>query len=58
VKTFQDKLVIFKALSNALAATIGLGNISGVTIAIIQGGPGAIFWMWVAALLGMNTKFF
>jgi AGCS family alanine or glycine:cation symporter len=48
----------FKALSNALAATIGLGNISGVTIAIIQGGPGAIFWMWVAALLGMNTKFF
>jgi AGCS family alanine or glycine:cation symporter len=48
----------FKALCNALAATIGLGNIAGVAVAITQGGPGAIFWMWVAALIGMNTKFF
>src|SRR5690606_24851885 len=35
-----------------------LGNISGVAIAVATGGPGAIFWMWVAALFGMNTKFF
>lgn len=48
----------FKALCNALAATIGLGNIAGVAVAITTGGPGAIFWMWVAALIGMNTKFF
>jgi len=48
----------FKALCNALAATIGLGNIAGVAVAITQGGPGAIFWMWVAAFIGMNTKFY
>ena len=48
----------FQALSNALAATVGLGNIAGVSVAIYQGGPGAIFWMWVTALVGMNTKFF
>lgn len=48
----------FQALSNALAATIGLGNIAGVAVAINQGGPGSIFWMWVAAIVGMNTKFF
>ena len=48
----------FQALCNALAATIGLGNISGVAVAIYQGGAGAVFWMWVAAFLGMNTKFF
>ncbi len=48
----------FQALCNALAATVGLGNIGGVAVAIQQGGPGAIFWMWVAAFIGMNTKFF
>ena len=48
----------FKALCNALAATVGLGNIGGVAIAISRGGPGAIFWMWVTAVIGMNTKFF
>ncbi len=48
----------FQALSNALAATIGLGNIAGVAVAIYQGGAGAVFWMWISALLGMNTKFF
>ena len=48
----------FKALANAVAATIGLGNISGVAIALTQGGPGAIFWMWISAIIGMNTKFF
>ncbi len=48
----------FKALCNALAATVGLGNIAGVAVAITQGGPGAVLWMWVAALIGMNTKFY
>lgn len=48
----------FQALSTALSATIGLGNIGGVAIAITQGGPGAVFWMWMAAVVGMATKFF
>ena len=48
----------FQALSGALAATIGMGNISGVALAIFAGGPGAIFWMWVSAFFGMATKFF
>ena len=48
----------FQALSSAIAATVGLGNISGVAIAINMGGPGAIFWMWVSAFVGMATKFY
>ncbi|MBC8190944.1 MAG: alanine:cation symporter family protein [Candidatus Marinimicrobia bacterium] len=48
----------FQALSSALAGTVGMGNISGVAIAIHTGGPGAIFWMWLSAILGMSTKFF
>ena len=48
----------FQALSTALASTIGMGNIGGVAIAITQGGPGAVFWMWLAAVVGMATKFF
>ncbi|MEM9337154.1 MAG: alanine/glycine:cation symporter family protein [Bacteroidota bacterium] len=48
----------FEALSGALAATIGMGNISGVALAIAAGGPGAIFWMWISAFFGMATKFF
>ncbi|HOP07490.1 MAG TPA: alanine/glycine:cation symporter family protein [candidate division Zixibacteria bacterium] len=48
----------FQALSSALSATIGMGNISGVAIALVLGGPGAIFWMWIAGLVGMSTKFF
>jgi len=48
----------FQALSTALAATVGMGNISGVAVAITAGGPGAIFWMWVSAILGVSTKFF
>jgi AGCS family alanine or glycine:cation symporter len=48
----------FEALSSALAATVGLGNISGVAVAIAMGGPGAVFWMWVSAFLGIATKFF
>nr|WP_206018017.1 alanine/glycine:cation symporter family protein [Rhodohalobacter barkolensis] len=48
----------FQALSSTLAATVGMGNISGVAIALGVGGPGAIFWMWVTAIVGMATKFF
>jgi AGCS family alanine or glycine:cation symporter len=47
-----------QALSSAIAATVGLGNISGVALAIGTGGPGAIFWMWISAFVGMATKFF
>lgn len=52
------QLYHFQALSTALAGTVGMGNVSGVAIAITMGGPGAIFWMWVSALLGISTKFF
>ena len=48
----------FEALSSALAGTVGMGNIAGVAVAINTGGPGAVFWMWVTAILGMSTKFF
>ena len=48
----------FAALSSALAATIGVGNIAGVAVAVTVGGPGAIFWMWLSAIVGMATKFF
>lgn len=48
----------FEALSSALAGTVGLGNISGVAVAIHTGGPGALFWMWISAMVGMSTKFF
>ncbi len=48
----------FEALSSAIAATVGMGNIAGVAIALSIGGPGAIFWMWVSAVVGMATKFF
>lgn len=47
----------FQALCTALAATIGTGNIAGVAAAIVIGGPGAVFWMWVAAFFGMMTNF-
>jgi len=47
-----------QALLSAIAATVGMGNIAGVAIALSVGGPGVIFWMWVSALLGMTTKFF
>ncbi|HHV02789.1 MAG: alanine/glycine:cation symporter family protein [Bacteroidales bacterium] len=54
----SGQLSSFQALTSAIAATVGLGNISGVAVAITIGGPGAIFWMWVSACLGMATKFF
>ncbi len=47
----------FQALSTALSATVGIGNIAGVALAIHFGGPGALFWMWMTAVLGMVTKF-
>ena len=47
----------FQALCAALSATVGVGNIAGVAIALHAGGPGAIFWMWIAALFGMVTKY-
>ena len=48
----------FKALSTALSSTIGMGNIAGVAVAIAIGGPGAMFWLWISAIIGMATKFF
>jgi len=48
----------FRALATALAGTIGVGNITGVAVAITVGGPGAVFWMWVTALVGISTKFY
>lgn len=48
----------FQALTTALSATVGMGNISGVAVAIAIGGPGAVFWMWVSAVIGMSTKYF
>lgn len=48
----------FQALMNTISSTVGMGNIAGVAIALCVGGPGAIFWMWVSAILGMATKFF
>lgn len=47
----------FQALTTALAATVGVGNIAGVALAISVGGPGALFWMWVTGLVGMATKY-
>ena len=60
---YEDKLApgeitSKQALMSAIASTVGLGNISGVAIAINMGGPGALFWMWVAAFVGMATKFY
>ena len=56
---YQEKGTItpFQAVSTALAATVGTGNIVGVAVAIQAGGPGAIFWMWISALIGMVTKY-
>lgn len=48
----------YQALATALASTVGMGNIAGVAVAISIGGPGALFWMWVTAIVGMATNFF
>ncbi len=52
------QLSAYEALSTALASTVGMGNIAGVATAISIGGPGALFWMWVTAFVGMSTNFF
>ncbi len=59
IRKNQDKHSIsqFQALCTALSATIGTGNIAGVAYAITMGGPGAIFWMWIAAIVGMMTNY-
>ena len=54
----KGDITSLQALSSAVAATVGLGNISGVALAISMGGPDAIFWMWVSAFVGMATKYF
>ena len=48
----------FRALCSALSGTVGMGNVAGVAVALAKGGHGALFWMWVCALVGMATKFF
>jgi len=48
----------FQALATHMASTVGMGNIAGVAVAIVMGGPGALFWMWMSAIVGMATKFF
>ena len=53
----EGEVTPFQAVSTALAATVGTGNIAGVTGAIAVGGPGAVFWMWISALFGMMTKY-
>ena len=54
----EGQISSLQALMTTISSTVGMGNIAGVAIAICMGGPGAIFWMWVSALLGMATKFF
>lgn len=54
----EGEISHFQALTTALSATVGMGNIAGVAVAITLGGPGAVFWMWVSAVIGMSTKFF
>lgn len=56
-KRDPGEITHFQALATALSATIGTGNIVGVAAAILTGGPGAVFWMWVTAVVGMATKF-
>lgn len=53
----SGEVTSFGALCTAMSATIGTGNIVGVATAIVAGGPGALFWMWIAALFGMATKY-
>ena len=53
----EGNISSFQALMTSLSATIGTGNIAGVATAIALGGPGALFWMWCTALVGMATKY-
>src|SRR5262245_7117399 len=56
-KESEGDIIHFQSLMTALAATIGIGNIAGVATGIAMGGLGALFWMWVTALIGMATKY-
>lgn len=56
-KESEGDISHFQALMTALAATIGTGNIVGVSTAVVLGGPGAVFWMWITAIFGMATKY-
>lgn len=56
-RTSGNQISSMQALASVVSATIGMGNIAGVAIALVMGGPGAIFWMWVSALVGMSTKY-
>ena len=56
-KSSEGDISHFQALMTASAATVGVGNIVGVATAVVMGGPGAIFWMWVAGFFGMATKY-
>ncbi|MDR2729986.1 MAG: sodium:alanine symporter family protein [Treponema sp.] len=56
-KSADSNITPFQAVSTALASTVGTGNIVGVATAIVRGGPGAVFWMWVSAFFGMVTKY-
>ena len=55
--TAEGEIAPFKALMTSMSATVGTGNIAGVATAIGIGGPGALFWMWVTALIGLATKY-
>ncbi len=55
--TKKGSISPFAAMTTAIASTVGVGNIAGVATAIVAGGPGAIFWMWISALFGMMTKY-
>lgn len=56
-QTGRGEISSAQALASVVAATVGMGNIAGVAIAIVMGGPGAVFWMWVSAIVGMSTKY-
>jgi AGCS family alanine or glycine:cation symporter len=58
LKSSGGQLSSFQALMLSLAGRVGAGNIAGVGIAVTLGGPGAVFWMWVTALVGMSSSFF
>ena len=56
-KAGKDGMTSFQSLATAIAAQVGTGNLAGAATAMVMGGPGAIFWMWISAILGMCTKF-
>ena len=56
-KMSEGDISHYEALTTAMSATVGTGNIVGVATAVIAGGPGAVFWMWIMAIFGMATKY-